>query len=182
MSEKKYSIEDIKPVKPRPELFENIDISKDGFRKNLIISSERVVKFTRNYVLNVLPDEIRFVVYLGVSNDANPLDDGEQVYPNDYSERKRFFSDVDDVVELLFREGKVPEWINVTVDSEDGESTKVKLECCGRFSDRKEHMYPSPSGISPFHILGPALPPWFDKNSKKKFDLYWDEERKGETD
>ena len=79
----------------------------------------------------------------------------------------------DSVVEILWREGKVPEWINVQARKQDSASTFVKLVCCGRFTKEKKHLYHIHEGRAPFHVLGPPLPVGYQEGDK--FSLYWRE-------
>jgi hypothetical protein len=158
MSQKKYSVTDIKILKPRKDLISNVDISRKAFEKNLIFATQHAFEFACTLVINVLQDKIRYLVYLGTSYDVNPLEKDEYIFPEDYTERKRFFSNSIEIVELLWREGKVPEWIDVSVESEDGEYTYVSLKCCGRYSNDVKHIYHAHEGRAPFHVLGPPRP------------------------
>lgn len=174
MKKKQYSADDIKRLKPTDEYLkalEAVDISRDSFKRNLISAANYAVEFARTLVSNNLPNKIRYVVFLGASYDGNPLEEGECTFPEDYSQRERHFDESESVVNLLWRDGKVPEWINVIVQSETPEYTNVKLECCGRFSDKAENLYHVNEGRAPFHVLGPNLPQGYDLSSREKFDL-----------
>ncbi|MCP3921957.1 MAG: hypothetical protein GY714_05150 [Desulfobacterales bacterium] len=178
MNEKKYSAEDIKIIKIDESIFEGVDLSKKSFEKNLISASNCCLEFTRTLVLNELPDSICYIVCLGCSYDGNPLEEREKTYPEDYNEPERKCDSSKQVVELLWREGSVPEWINVTVDSEDKNFTYIKLECCGRFSDNHRLMYHIQEGYVPFHVLGPPIPTEFiNEKEKPKYDLYWNKNK-----
>ena len=63
-----------------------------------------------------------------------------------------------EAVTYLWRDGKVPEWIDVAVEAVDHRSL-VALRCCGRFTSSEELLYHSPSGLPPLSIKSPALPP-----------------------
>jgi hypothetical protein len=67
--------------------------------------------------------------------------------------------DAETVVAELWRDGHVPEWINVAVVSETGTATVIEVVCCGRFTNDDSRLYHSQEGAPPFHVLGPALPP-----------------------
>ena len=174
MSGKKYTADDIKVIQAKGDVGDTVDISRIGFEKNLISAARHALEFARTLVTNHLPDNIRYVVYLGASYDGNPLEDGEQTFPDDYKGKQHCFVNSDGVIDLLWREGKVPEWINVSVESEDGEYTSIKLECCGRYSDDIDHMYHAHEGKAPFHVLGPPMPPDYELSGHgEKYDLYW---------
>lgn len=173
---KKYTTEDIKQVGSGLEfekLQNSIDISFEGFRNNLISAVNLAHDFTQQYVLEVLPDELSYLVRLGGSYDGNPLRDDETTYPKDYEDSERSYSSVDDIAKLLWRSGKVPEWVNVQVLKQDKTYTYINLICCGRFSNNKSNIYHAHEGKAPFHVLGPALP--IEYSAGEKFSLYWQE-------
>ena len=174
MGNKKYTADDIRVVKSKGDLATTVDLSRKAFGENMLSAARHALEFARTLVVNDLPDKLRYVVYLGASYDGNPLEDREQTFPDDYADRQRCFFDSDEVVELLWREGKVPEWINVSVESEDGEYTLIRLECCGRYSDDVNHIYHAHEGRAPFQVLGPPAPPDYGSGgSEDKYDLYW---------
>lgn len=73
---------------------------------------------------------------------------GDRSFPSDDGRVERL--PAGRATDLLWRDGRVPEWIDVAVTSETGTATVVELTCCGR--------YTVPAG-SPFHVVGPVLPP-----------------------
>lgn len=167
MSTKKYTADDIKLIKDKAIDSNAIDISRNSFEHNLISAAFHAQEFARTLVTNILPEKIKYVVYLGVSYDGNPLEDGEQIFPEDCTKNKRCFDRSEEVVDLLWREGSVPEWINVFVESNTSEYTQIKLDCCGRFSRKSEHIYHAHEGRAPFHVLGPPRQSEFDLFDKK---------------
>jgi len=174
MGKKKYTADDIKPLKPRSDLVRMVDISRERFSTNLVLATQHALEFARTLVFNELPDAIRYVVYLGASFDDYALTDDEKTFSEDYTERTRLYSDSSDVVSLLWRDGKVPEWIDVTVVSEDGKYTNIKLDCCGRYSANAADIYHAHEGQAPFHVLGPSAPPEYGLGEEGiKYDLYW---------
>lgn len=176
METEKYSAKDIKIMKLDDEFYSKVDISKEGFKKNLILASKETVEFTRTLVYNKLPENIRYKIYLNCSYDEN-LEKGEKTFSEDLKNRSRKINEPDEIVKLLWRNGLVPEWINVTVYDVDDNFTYLMLECCGRFSSKPKQMYHIHEGKAPFHILGPPMPfdTKFDENDKiiEKYDLYW---------
>lgn len=168
---KKYTADDITIIKSKGEY--HVDISRKCFENNLILATQLSLEFARTLVVNELPDKIKYLVILGGSYDGNSLEKGEQIFPNDYGTRRKCFLSSSEVTELLWRDGKVPEWINIYVDSENGEYSYIKLECCGRYSSDTRHIYHAHEGKAPFHVLGPPLPPEHDLKRAGKFDLNW---------
>ena len=168
---KKYTADDIKVLKADPSLWDDVDISLGGFAKNLNDAACLARDFTRNYVNDLLPDNMKYLVCLGCSYDKNPLQEDEETFPEDYDNSERELSSQDELVNLLWRNGKVPEWINVQVLNADESYTYIQLICCGRFSSRKMSIYHPHEGRAPFHVLGPDLPVNYQVG--EKFDLHW---------
>ncbi len=167
--DKKYSADDIILVKKDRSYDDLIDLTKDGFEKNLVLAVSRALEFARTLVVNELPDEVCHMVLLNASYDAYPLGEDEKVF--DEINVKRKFTDTNAVAELLWRDGMVPEWVNVSVVSEAEGFTNIELVCCGRFTNNLQNIYHAKEGIAPFHVLGPPIPDKFELGSGEKFKL-----------
>jgi hypothetical protein len=157
-------------------------MEQDRFEVRLRMAAGRAVRFAREYVSQPLPGEALFRVYPNQSYDENPRVGDEVIFPEDQLPPEQFHGpwSVDEVVRFLWRNGKVPEWVNVSVVAEDGRHSIVELRCCGRFTARNELLYHHPpSGIPPFSIKSPILPPgWESPETSGKFDLYWARKRR----
>ncbi|WP_086929644.1 hypothetical protein [Agarilytica rhodophyticola] len=165
MADKKYSAADIPVLKAENTYLELVDISYNRFKENLDQAIVRAVEFAKTLVINTLPDRIQFIVFLGASYDSE-LQEGEITYPDDYLDVERLRESVEDVFPLLWREGSVPEWVNIYVESCDEKFTRVRLDCCGRFSSQPEKMYHAHEGLAPFHVLGPPRPKGAEQGEK----------------
>jgi hypothetical protein len=149
-------------------------MQKDAFRKHLIVATGHSLECARKCVRDYLPEVFCYVVHLNESYDGNPLRPGERVYPDD---KIRHGDPVgrlsaEQVVELLWRDDLVPEWIDISVDRVDGVSTILQLLCCGRFTDRAELLYYAADDACPFGIKSPLFPPdWQDGD--EPFALGW---------
>jgi len=144
------------------------------FETRLHTAAQRAVRFAREYVRQTLPDQVAFLIYPNQSHDGNPRVGDEVIFPEEGEQRRGPWS-AEQVVAFLWRDGKVPEWINIAVESEDGKRTLVGLRCCGRFTAREELLYHRyPDGVPPFSIKSPFLPPrWENLELSGKFDLHW---------
>ena len=144
------------------------------FQERLLKATGYSVNVARRHVNNVLPERIRYMVRLNQSYDGNPLTMGEHVFPNDalsLDERVGPLT-TEEVVELLWRDGIVPEWIDISVFRADAEITFLELLCCGRYTDRDDLLYYLDGGVGPFGIKSPSLPlNWRDGDAA--FDLHW---------
>ena len=144
------------------------------FDEHLERATLAVLPFTRDLITNDLPGEVRYLIRPNQSYDANPLRLDEEVFPSESTADHPEPCDAAAAAERLYRAGKVPEWINVSVESADQRFTYLKLECCGRFTAEGELLYHRMEGWPPFHCLGPPLPTgWRSVEESGRFDLYW---------
>jgi len=134
--------------------------------------------FARGFVVEALPESMMFRVLLNQSNDdIEPLRTGEVVFPLDSAEHRSQAlraCDAQTVVDELWREGRVPEWVDLSVVDVEGGCTVVELLCCGRFTDDESLLYHRAEGRPPFHVTSPVLPPNHDE---KRFSLHWMRQR-----
>jgi hypothetical protein len=134
------------------------------------------ITFTRQRVLQNLPDQRMFLLHPNQSYDGHPLVDDEQIYPEDSLPSDKYLGPLteEQVLAFLWRSGKVPEWINVMVEAQDDNFTYIELLCCGRYTANDENLYHRHEGYPPFHVLSPNLPAgWKSIEESNKFDLYW---------
>jgi hypothetical protein len=144
------------------------------FRARLVTRSQAARDFARRCIKETLPEPLLFRIRLNSSFDGNPLAEGEHLFPED-SQFDRAAAvhccDAAEVVRTLWRDGRVPEWINLSVVGETGSATIVEVLCCGRFTARDALLYHVQEGSPPFHVLGPTLPPGHG-DSDKPFSIY----------
>jgi hypothetical protein len=154
-------------------------VDRSTFERQLRAASQKAVAFARQHVLQTLPDAVEFLVYPNQSYDGNPRVGDEATFPDDSLPDGKYHGpwSVEHVVDFLWRSSKVPEWIDVAVQSEHDRCTVVELRCCGRFTSREELLYHRfPGGIPPFSVKSPNLPPgWESVEASGKFDLCWRE-------
>jgi hypothetical protein len=123
-----------------------------------------------------LPEEASVRICPNRSFDGNPRVGDEGVFPGDAPTDGAFHGpwSIEDAADFLWREGKVPEWIDVAVEDVEGLRSVVSLRCCGRFTSREELMYRRKGGLSPFAARSPVLPPgWRDVETSGRFALRW---------
>jgi hypothetical protein len=153
----------------------NTTVERIIFKEQLDDATRQAVEFARRYVIQTLADKVAFKVYPNESCDENPLTEDEVVFPEDKLSKGRFHGpwSAEQAVQFLWREGKVPEWIDIAVEDARTDLTIIMLRCCGRFTAREDLLYYNfTSGKSPFGIKSPSLPPWWNENSGK-FSLHW---------
>lgn len=124
-------------------------------------------KVAEKYLKNDLFPEFRYDVFLNVSNDDHSLTHFDH-YPEDNGRIERGLTDKE-VRDLIYRNGKVPIWIDISVYKSDKKATTFELLCAGRYSDNREEFYYHKGGTGPFGIKSPNLPN--DYKEGKKFKL-----------
>jgi len=152
-------------------------MDRGTFEARLRTASQQAVDFARQHVRQALPDEVAFLVYPNQSYDGNPRVGDEVVFPGDSLPDGHCHGpwSAGETVTFLWRDGRIPEWIDIAAQAEHGRRTLVGLRCCGRFTAQEELLYHRyPDGVAPFSIKSPDLPPgWESVDAHGKFDLNW---------
>ncbi|GAB3825190.1 hypothetical protein ACFPIJ_36815 [Dactylosporangium cerinum] len=131
-------------------------MDRDEFAARFAASAAAARAVALPMVIEPLPEPLLFRVRLNQSYDGNPPAPGERRYPQDGSMERAVAlhrCDAETAIAELWRDGHVPQWINVAVVGETGDATVVELVCCGRFD-------PSPQGpvkLPPFNVGGPTM-------------------------
>lgn len=150
-------------------------MDRPTFAARLHAAAAAARDFARKFVCESLPDPLRFRVRLNSSYDGNPLVGDEVVYPDDGGFDRAFALhdiDADTVVDTLWRDGRVPEWINLSVIGERGAATLIEVLACGRYSALPEYLYHETEGYPPFHVLSPTLPPDHEDGGRDRFSVH----------
>jgi hypothetical protein len=148
------------------------------FEDHFLQSVQHSVAFARRLVRQSLPDAVVFRVYPNQSFDGQPRRSDEVVFPEESLSTLEDYQgpwSAEQIVAHLWRDGKVPEWIDVSVEAVLGGRTIIALRCCGRFTaDERLYYYNDAGGIPPFGIKSPELPPrWKSVEASGRFDLDW---------
>ena len=141
------------------------------FQRHLMSATQHAFDCAREFVRNPLPTSFRYLVHLNESYDGNPLEAGETTFPEDDGRVVGPLAD-HEVVDLLWRAGRIPEWIDISVARTDGVHTFMQLLCCGRFTDQAKHLYYRDSDVCPFGVKSPYLPQGWEVGDDP-FDLHW---------
>ncbi|MEN9576580.1 MAG: hypothetical protein RL514_4435 [Verrucomicrobiota bacterium] len=149
-------------------------MNKEEFAELLRRVSAKNREFASTLVHNSLPESSRYFVHLNQSFDDNPLTADERVFPGDsakFGERVGPLIAAS-VVDLLWRDGLLPEWVDISPIRADTEHTYFQLLCCGRFTADDSRFYYVSRGQGPFGVKSPWLPPNWSKE-QGRFDLHW---------
>lgn len=114
------------------------------------------LRFGQRFVKNRLPLEVEYIAALNQSHDANRAEH-EVVYPGDDG-RVVLLDDDEDVVELLYRDGRRPAWIDISVLTVRRRRSVMHLLCRGRYLSDEKLLYYHSRGTHPFGIKSPDLP------------------------
>jgi hypothetical protein len=122
------------------------------------------ISFARTMVKQTLPDSSMILLQPNCSYDGNPLEDDEEIFPDEtLPENGRLGPlSLEETVKWLWRNGKIPEWINIRPYDVDKSFTYILLESCGRFTALEKHLYHKDEGYPPFHVTSPILPPGWE--------------------
>lgn len=126
------------------------------FNLRLAAASFYVTQFALTVVRDKLPFEFRYCAVLNSSHDGNPALD-EVVFPDDNNVIHRDL-DAKEVVNLLCRDERVPQWIDIAVAFRGKRHTYLSLDCCGRYHSDDDRLYYYDQGTQPFGIKSPMLP------------------------
>ena len=146
------------------------------FEARLRVAARHAVQFARLLVEEALPDDVVFLVYPNQSYDGQPRVEDEVVFPDESLPEGEYHGPwpVAEVVGFLWRDGRVPEWIDTSVQARDDHHTVLGLRCCGRFTAREQLLYYRDRDIPGFGIKSPSLPPgWEDVEVSGRFSLGW---------
>lgn len=137
---------------------------QQDFHTQLLAATFAALRFAEKYVVNQLSLDIEYVAELNSSFDDNRKHD-EVIYPEDDG---RFASGLSglEVVELLYRDGRCPQWIDIRVQGASDGKTLLSLLCCGRYDDVDTRLYYYERGSHPFGIKSPTLPPGYVDGEK----------------
>ena len=132
------------------------EMTEAEFHELLLRASDEAIRFARRYVAQELPCTAKYHVELNQSFDGHATSD-EVLYPADDGKEVTLVS-AETVLALLYRDGRCPEWIDVSVEAVGTGFTLLRLLCCGRFTSDLQKMYYNDRGFGAFGIKSPYLP------------------------
>ncbi len=144
------------------------------FERHLIAATQKAIEFAKEYIEEDIPGYFKYRVCLNSSYDARVCSE-ETVFPEESAIEKKMETaclKFDEVVGLLWRDGKVPEWINISVVDVIGEETLIELVCCGRFTANEQLLYHRSEKLPPFEVCCPCYPPERLDSATVKFSIH----------
>jgi hypothetical protein len=152
------------------------NLSKTSFQNLLRLATMMTLEYAREHISSEIPANVRYKLYPNESYDGGSLRGDVTLYPDDTLPEGGFHGPltIADAISFLWRNGKIPQWIDLTVDSVLADLTIIKLRCCGRFTATAEYLYYSDEGLGPFNPGGRPWPmDWKKFEGAGKFDLTW---------
>jgi hypothetical protein len=128
----------------------------EDFDFRLSAASFHATLFASSMLTDKLFYQFRYYVVLNASYDEN-RNDNSVIYPADNDVIHKDLS-ASEVTQLLCREGRVPQWIDIAVAYSSNEHTYLSLVCCGRYQHDETQLYYYERGSQPFGIKSPNLP------------------------
>ena len=129
----------------------NIDI----FASHLKESSDLAIIHGSNYISNVISENITYDIEFNISYDDN-MGEWFDRYPDDEGRIIENLS-FDEVVNELYRNNKIPAWIDISIIASNKVNTRLNLVCSGRYTNRLDDLYYVEQGTYPFGIKSPRL-------------------------
>ena len=139
---------------------------REDFHARLLAATFTAMRFGQRYIASLLSINVRYIVAFNQSYDETHKED-ENVCPADDGRVEYNLSDVA-ALDLLHRDGRCPQWIDISVAGADEETTVLRLLCCGRYHGDEKRLYYYETGLQPFGIKSPDLPPGWKEGEKFK--------------
>ncbi len=134
-------------------------MEKETFREHLVDATIEAHQFASEFIEEYLPTSFCYRIRSSRTIAGTPSLSGELASRDD-SARERAKSPqnlhLDDVVGILWRNGKVPIWINIAAFDETGSETLIELTCSGDFTSDDARLYHTQ--FPPFEIHSPTYP------------------------
>ena len=153
-------------------------LGREEFERHFRYAVDAAVAFAATLVRQPLPASRRFVIMPNASYDWHPLEDDQQLFPEDSLPSLGHTlppKTAEEALAWMWRGGKVPEWVDVSVYHADRRHTYLRLVCCGRFTALKRRLYYRwDGGPAPFGVKSPSWPPNLegsDIDAGARFDL-----------
>ena len=147
-----------------------MDSSK--FKEHLDNSIKLLLDITLQHCYNDISENFKFIIEPSGRDFHDGLNNFEKknlIVLNKHADK---LLTVDQILELLCHDNKVPLWINTTVYESRSELTVIHLFCSRRLRHNTELFYKAVR-YPPFNVLVPLPPDPLRKDINGKFDINW---------
>ena len=138
-------------------------MNKKKFRTHLQNSSLSAVEFAKKYITNTMPTEFRYDVLLQGAEKKEELDGQHALVSHSIDEKDL---SIEEAIELLYRDSKIPIWINICVIRVNKKYTSLQLLCSNYITSDETELYYIENGNPPFGVKSPLLAPDFEEGKK----------------
>ncbi|WP_434421011.1 hypothetical protein [Nannocystis pusilla] len=150
-------------------------MEREEFRRRLADATRRLLALTRTYVIDALPEAVTYSLAMGSWVEEVPLGPGEVLFAEDGERfRERRSCTAEETVDLLWRDGLVPLWIDMVVVAALHGRTQVDAEVSPRFVRELRELE---GEERPFLIKVRNEPPWISRTKMhgplERFPLHW---------
>ncbi|MCY1067932.1 hypothetical protein OV090_24535 [Nannocystis sp. RBIL2] len=150
-------------------------MERDEFARRLAEATGRLLALTRTYVIDALPEAVTYSLAMGPWVEHVPLGPGELLFAEDAERfRERRSCTAEEMVDLLWRDGLVPLWIDLVVTAALHGHTQVDAEVSPRFVREPRELQ---GEERPFLIKVRNEPPWVSRAKMhgplERFPLRW---------
>lgn len=148
-------------------------LERESFSHRLDAAIDDLFEWTGKYCFNELSPNVRFVQFRPFSQwsrEHDGMDDLDREVLRKRLARGEEFLTKQDLVDLLFKDGRVPGYINMTVLRSLPEMTIIELEISRRLK-YDEALYHSIDKHPPFHLLV-SIP--IDRSETSRNGIKWD--------
>lgn len=146
-------------------------MDRNTFLHNLEKASIQVVELTKTYCYNDFVSEHRYIIRPSSPSTAEFLTPVER---ETIEFCERFHNShllASQVVSMLWKDGEVPQYIDICVAQANKEYTLLELFCSGRLCEDEKLYNQSP--WLPFHLQVIMPPEWLKIERNGKFDVNW---------
>lgn len=139
-------------------------MQKEDFKQLLSLATEQAKSFALRFIANNLPPDNLYTIEFNCSCD-DPSVSNFDTYPEDNGKIIES-ANISNVVKTLFRNGKIPVWIDIFVSEVRNGKTLLKLICAGRYSNDINELYYHQRGLGPFGVKSPNLPVGYKEGNR----------------
>ncbi len=156
-------------------------MDKLRFARTLQLATQAAVSVARRYVVNDLDGTVTYQVVPNQSPDE-PVEGADEArsHSRPLPDDKHRPWNAERVVDHLWREGTVPEWIDISVSEASATEVCLQLLTCERYTADEDRLYYTQGDMPPFGIKSPDLPPGWESDHAQ-FDLHWRRSRVGKV-
>lgn len=157
-------------IKLEGKRFSATHMEKSTFINNFRLLLIHLDNLTQELSVNKLSTNYTFILEPSDRSTSNHLTTEENEYLKSWNKLLDKQLTFDQVVELLFKDGKTPKWADCSVYYSTADLTVVKILFSRQFRDEKEIYYMG-RGTGPFKPV--VATPHYYTNKGAKFDVNW---------